>query len=138
MLCFRLQHIYFVALYGLFFPDPKSRNEEIMAFDGVTIACVISELKKELIGGRLYKIAQPENDELLLTIKQPTGQKRLLLSASASLRQRFPAPDLSDGEQQTQSHDGPQLLYAAAQALTERPYREHFPAGAGAYRAYRY
>ena len=45
------------------------RNEEIMAFDGVTIACVISELKKELIGGRLYKIAQPENDELLLTIK---------------------------------------------------------------------
>ena len=85
MLCFRLQHIYFVALYGLFFPDPKSRNEEIMAFDGVTIACVISELKKELIGGRLYKIAQPENDELLLTIKQPTGQKRLLLSASASL-----------------------------------------------------
>lgn len=114
MLYFRLQHIYFVALYGLFFPDSKSRNEEIMAFDGVTIACVISELKKELIGGRLYKIAQPENDELLLTIKQPTGQKRLLLSASAS-----PAPDLSDGEQQTQSHDGPQLLYAAAQALTE-------------------
>ena len=44
-----------------------------MAFDGVTIACVISELKKELIGGRLYKIAQPENDELLLTIKQPTA-----------------------------------------------------------------
>ena len=85
MLYFRLQHIYFVALYGLFFPDSKSRNEEIMAFDGVTIACVISELKKELIGGRLYKIAQPENDELLLTIKQPTGQKRLLLSASASL-----------------------------------------------------
>ena len=42
MLCFRLQHIYFVALYVLFFPDPKSINEEIMAFDGVTIACVIS------------------------------------------------------------------------------------------------
>ena len=38
MLCFRLQHIYFVALYVLFFPDSKSRNEEIMAFDGVTIA----------------------------------------------------------------------------------------------------
>ena len=43
-----------------------------MAFDGVTIACVISELKKELIGGRLYKIAQPENDELLLT--SPPGR----------------------------------------------------------------
>lgn len=56
-----------------------------MAFDGVTIANVVSELKKELIGGRLYKIAQPESDELLLTVKQPTGQKRLVISADASL-----------------------------------------------------
>ncbi len=56
-----------------------------MAFDGVTIANVVSELRKELLGGRLYKIAQPENDELLLTIRQPDGQKRLLLSADASL-----------------------------------------------------
>ncbi len=56
-----------------------------MAFDGVTIAAIVAECKKELIGGRLYKIAQPENDELLLTIKQPGGQKRLFLSADASL-----------------------------------------------------
>lgn len=56
-----------------------------MAFDGVTIANVVSEMKKELIGGRLYKIAQPEEDELLLTIKQPGGQKRLFISAEASL-----------------------------------------------------
>lgn len=56
-----------------------------MAFDGITIANVVSELKKELVGGRLYKIAQPEEDELLLTIRQPAGQRKLLLSASASL-----------------------------------------------------
>ncbi|MCI9338617.1 MAG: fibronectin/fibrinogen-binding protein [Lachnospiraceae bacterium] len=56
-----------------------------MAFDGVTIANVVSELRKELIGGRLYKIAQPETDELLLTIKQPDGTKKLLISAEASL-----------------------------------------------------
>ena len=56
-----------------------------MAFDGVTIANVVSELKEKLIGGRLTKIAQPEEDELLLTVKQPTGQRKLLLSASASL-----------------------------------------------------
>ena len=56
-----------------------------MAFDGVTIANVVSELKKELMGGRLYKIAQPEEDELLLTIRQPKGQARLLISAEASL-----------------------------------------------------
>jgi len=56
-----------------------------MAFDGVTIAGVVSELKKELIGGRLYKIAQPENDELLLTIKTANGQRRLCISADPSL-----------------------------------------------------
>lgn len=56
-----------------------------MAFDGVTIASVVSELNQELIGGRLSKIAQPEEDELLLTVKQPAGQYRLLISANASL-----------------------------------------------------
>ncbi len=56
-----------------------------MAFDGVTIANVVSELKRELLGGRLYKIAQPEEDELLLTVRQPSGQKRLFISAEASL-----------------------------------------------------
>ncbi len=56
-----------------------------MAFDGVTIANVVHEMNQELIGGRLYKIAQPENDELLLTIKTPNGQRRLYISAGASL-----------------------------------------------------
>lgn len=56
-----------------------------MAFDGVTIAGVVSELKRELVGGRLYKIAQPETDELILTVRQPGGQRRLFLSADASL-----------------------------------------------------
>lgn len=56
-----------------------------MAFDGVTIANIVSELKKELLGGRLYKIAQPEEDELLLTVRHSSGQKRLLISADASL-----------------------------------------------------
>jgi len=56
-----------------------------MAFDGVTIANVVSELKQELMGGRVYKIAQPEDDELLLTIKTNDGQRRLFISAGASL-----------------------------------------------------
>ncbi len=57
-----------------------------MAFDGITVAAVVKELKDTLIGGRIYKIAQPENDELLLTIKTTDGgQKRLLISAGASL-----------------------------------------------------
>ncbi|MDE7222955.1 MAG: NFACT family protein [Acetatifactor sp.] len=56
-----------------------------MAFDGVTIAAIVKELNDTCLGGRLYKIAQPESDELLLTVKTANGQRRLLLSADASL-----------------------------------------------------
>lgn len=56
-----------------------------MAFDGITIANITKELNDTLIGGRLYKIAQPESDELLLTIKTNNGQFRLVLSSNASL-----------------------------------------------------
>ncbi len=56
-----------------------------MAFDGITIAALAQELNDTLAGGRIAKIAQPENDELLLTIKTPGGQKKLCISASASL-----------------------------------------------------
>ncbi|MEG1848254.1 MAG: NFACT RNA binding domain-containing protein [Lachnospiraceae bacterium] len=57
-----------------------------MAFDGITIANVVKECKERLLGGRIYKIAQPEKDELLLTIKVNAGQQyRLLISADASL-----------------------------------------------------
>ena len=56
-----------------------------MAFDGITIAAVRKELSDVLTGGRVYKIAQPEPDELLLTIKNNSSQYRLTLSASASL-----------------------------------------------------
>ncbi len=56
-----------------------------MAFDGITVACLASELKNKLCDGRLFKIAQPENDELLLTIKVAKEQYRLSISASASL-----------------------------------------------------
>lgn len=56
-----------------------------MAFDGITIANITKELKTLLTGGRIRKIAQPENDELILTIKSTEGTFRLLISASASL-----------------------------------------------------
>ena len=60
-----------------------------MAFDGITIAAVRKELSDALTGGRVYKIAQPEPDELLLTIKNNSSQYRLTLSASASLPLAF-------------------------------------------------
>ena len=56
-----------------------------MAFDGIVIANLVRELNDTILNGRISKIAQPEHDELLLTLKGQKGQIRLVLSASASL-----------------------------------------------------
>ena len=65
-----------------------------MALDGITIAALVNELKNTLVNGRITKIAQPEKDELLLTIKQSINngggstmrfQKRLTASVNPSL-----------------------------------------------------
>ncbi|MBQ4531204.1 MAG: NFACT family protein [Lachnospiraceae bacterium] len=56
-----------------------------MAFDGIVIANLVKEFQDKLIEARIYKIAQTEEDELLLTIKAGREQYRLLMSASASL-----------------------------------------------------
>ena len=56
-----------------------------MALDGIVIANIVHDLNKELSGGRINKIAQPEKDELLFQLRGTTGQNRLLISVSASL-----------------------------------------------------
>ena len=56
-----------------------------MAFDGITIANMVKEFQDTIVGGKINKIAQPEADELLITIKNNKIQYRLLISASASL-----------------------------------------------------
>lgn len=56
-----------------------------MALDGLVIANVIKELNDILLGGRINKIAQPENDALVLTVKNNRSQYKLFLSANASL-----------------------------------------------------
>ncbi len=56
-----------------------------MALDGIVVSNIVHEMNQALSGGRLSKIAQPENDELILTIKNQKDTYRLLLSASASL-----------------------------------------------------
>ncbi len=57
-----------------------------MAFDGTTIASIVHELNNTIKDGRISKIAQPENDELILTVKGTDRQVyRLLISANASL-----------------------------------------------------
>lgn len=57
-----------------------------MALDGIVIANIVHELKDSILGGRINKIAQPERDELLITIKgQDRKTYRLLLSAGAGM-----------------------------------------------------
>ncbi|WP_077610918.1 Rqc2 family fibronectin-binding protein [Clostridium sp. Marseille-P2415] len=56
-----------------------------MALDGIVMANLAAEMKNRLEGGKIAKIAQPEKDELLFTIKNQKNTWRLLISASASL-----------------------------------------------------
>lgn len=64
-----------------------------MAFDGVVISGIVSELRNKLIGGRIYKIYQPEVDEICLVIKNKVGDEnrteRLIVSADAGLPMLF-------------------------------------------------
>ena len=56
-----------------------------MALDGIVISNMAEELRSTILDGHISKIAQPEPDELLLTIKNNKKQYRLLISAGASL-----------------------------------------------------
>lgn len=57
-----------------------------MAFDGITVSNIVYELNKTLADGRISRIAQPEKDELQLTVKAVgRNNYRLMISANASL-----------------------------------------------------
>lgn len=56
-----------------------------MAYDGIAVANTVRELNGTLLSGSITKIAQPERDELLLTIKNQRKNRKLCISASASL-----------------------------------------------------
>lgn len=94
-----------------------------MAFDGIVVANLVHELKEQLLNGRIAKIAQPEADELLLTIKSPKGQRRLSISASASL----PLIYLTDANKPS-AHDCSQFLYAFEKAHCKRQDRGYLAA----------
>ena len=40
-----------------------------MAFDGIVIANLVHDIRQKLEGGKINKIAQPEKDELMFTVK---------------------------------------------------------------------
>lgn len=55
-----------------------------MAFDAFMVSALVKEFNEKLTGGRVNKIAQPEKDEIIFTIKNYDNFK-LLLSCNASL-----------------------------------------------------
>ncbi|WP_042271714.1 Rqc2 family fibronectin-binding protein [[Clostridium] dakarense] len=55
-----------------------------MALDGLVIHSIVNELSSKILGGKVDKVHQPENDELVLHIRNNKENFKLVLSASAS------------------------------------------------------
>jgi uncharacterized protein YicC (UPF0701 family) len=51
-----------------------------MALDGIVISNIVAELNSTILNSKISKIAEPEADELLLTLKGPNGSFRLSMS----------------------------------------------------------
>ena len=52
--------------------------------DGVALGFIARELRQKLIGGRVDRVLQPENDEIHLLIRSLGENQRLLLCAAAN------------------------------------------------------
>jgi predicted ribosome quality control (RQC) complex YloA/Tae2 family protein len=55
-----------------------------MAFDGIVTRAVAHELNERLATGRIMKIYQPTDTEIVMQVRTRRGNVRLLLSASLS------------------------------------------------------
>ena len=55
-----------------------------MALDGTAVSAVIYELDRLLTGGRIDKIYQPLNDEIIFSVRSLGGNYKVLLSANPS------------------------------------------------------
>jgi len=58
-----------------------NRKERTMSFDGFFLHHMVEELRRELVNGRIQKINQPFEQELVLQIRSNRQSHRLLLSA---------------------------------------------------------
>lgn len=53
--------------------------------DGIVLNNIATDLENQLIGGRIDKIAQPEKDELVITIRANSNRHHLLLSTHPTM-----------------------------------------------------
>lgn len=54
----------------------------MLPFDGVVAKCVAEELTEKLVGGRIDKVFQPENDEIVINIRVKGKSLKVIASAS--------------------------------------------------------
>lgn len=55
-----------------------------MALDGLVIHSLVDELSTKLVGGKVDKVYQPEDDEIVLYIRNNKENYKLVLSCSSS------------------------------------------------------
>jgi len=55
-----------------------------MALDGVVLSNIVYELKKLILGGRIDKIYQPEQDEIIISVRSLGNNYKLLFTSNAS------------------------------------------------------
>jgi predicted ribosome quality control (RQC) complex YloA/Tae2 family protein len=71
-----------------------------MPFDGLTLAGVCQELNAELTGARIYKIYQPEKDELTLVVRKTDHNSvNLVISANAAMARIYLAKERKENPQ---------------------------------------
>ena len=99
-----------------------------MALDGIVISNIVAELNSTILNSKISKIAEPEADELLLTLKGPNGSFRLSMSASASL----PFIYLTSTNK-VSPLTAPTFCIGFKKAYSKRTHHKDLPAGHGAY-----
>ena len=55
-----------------------------MSFDGFVTHNIVKELSDTILNGKIDKVHQPENDEIIISVRTFGGTHKILLSASAS------------------------------------------------------
>ncbi len=90
-----------------------------MALDGIVTRAIVHELQG-IRGGRINKIHQPNDHDILLNLRAQGGSVKLLLSVQPDIPAcTFYRTKLS------QSDGGPYVLYAASQALRRWYHRKN-------------
>ena len=70
------------------------RGVKTVAYDGIAVSNIVYELKEKFTGGRIDKIYQPRNDEIIFSVRSvKEGNFKVLLSAN-SMNPRIHIPFL--------------------------------------------